>query len=63
MDVFRLCLHNRRKRGEVQGGLGMYLPKVCMGKYGSTLEPLLTICTLHSASARLSVRVSMLMPG
>lgn len=47
----------------------MYLPKVCMGKYGSTLEPLLTICTLHSAfcilhlPVCLSVRVSMLMPG
>lgn len=41
-----LCLHNRRKREEVQGGLGMYLPKVSMGQLWNLFSPS-ALCILH----------------
>lgn len=57
-DEADLCLHNRRKRGEIQGLLGMYLLYVWVWVSMCQLWNLFSpsaLCILHSASARLSV--------
>lgn len=57
-DEADLCLHNRRKRGEIQGQLGMYLLYVWVWVSMCQLWNLFSpsaLCILHSASARLSV--------